>query len=230
MSARVFAYVLLVTAAAVVAGAVAVVFGSRPVDGEELAAFAAVALALQLYSLRMPGSGQIGVSAIATIACAFAVGVPFGMAIAAGAAIVQWIRSRGLFHRAVFDASQWVLATGAAGLVYTLFANGGVGSRMAAALVAGAAYAVVNQTLVCVAIGLSERMSPLAVWDERFRVGRFHYLANGPLALAWAALAATAGVLGIIAFAAVPVLVLLSLRPLVARLRATAVPAPSEAA
>ena len=212
-------YIAAVAAGAAGSALAAVAFDTRAFEPATFAAFAVVTLALQYYSLRVPGSGHIVPSGIAAVACAFALGAPYGMALAAAVGVAQWLRSRGLFHRAVFDVAQLVLATGAAALVYAAVPGDAAAARVGAALLAGVAYTAVNITLVCVAIGLSERVSALAVWNERFRVGRFHYLSNGPLALLWAALATAAGPLGIVLFAAAPLLVLRSLRPLVARLR-----------
>jgi hypothetical protein len=223
VSARVAVYVGGVACAAALALFAAAVLDGGRVETGNVLAFALVTVVLQLYSLRLPGSGRLSVGTIGAVACAFAVGAPWAMAIAAVSGIVLWIRSRGLLHRAIFDVSQFALATGAAAAVYAAGASGGVATEIGAAVLAGIAYAVVNQALVCTAIGLSEGVSPFAVWVERFRVARYHALAIGPVALGWAAAAAVAGPVGIVVFAAVPAALLVTLKPLVARLR----PAPA---
>ena len=222
MTTRVTLFVTAVAAGATVTAAAAVVLVGAAADRGDLVAFALVTLGLQLYAVRVPWSGHISVSAVGTIACIFALGAPWTMAIAAGLAVVQLVRSRGQFHRAVFDASQWVLATGVAAVVYAAVATGDPGWKVVAAALAGAAYMATSNTLLCAVIALSESTSPLAVWNDRFRAACFHYLAYGPLALAWMTVAERTGVTGIVLFAAVPAALLLTLRPVVERLRTSA--------
>jgi len=80
------------------------------------------------------------------------------MAIAGATALAQWLRSRGLAHRALFDTANYVLSAGAAGVVFDALAGSSAGgsARLAAALVAGLAYTVVNHVLLCAAMALSE--------------------------------------------------------------------------
>ncbi len=136
------------------------------------------------------------------------------MAIGVCAALTQYLRSRGLFHGALFDAANFALSAGAAALVYQHLADvshsGGV--RLIAALLAGLAYTAVNHGLLCLAMGLSETRSPVAVWRERFHFARYHFLAFGALAL----LAVTAydevGAASLLALVLPPILLAQSMR------------------
>jgi uncharacterized membrane protein HdeD (DUF308 family) len=188
-------------------------------------AFLAVTVVLQLFALRLPGSrGSIGVSAVGLVAAAIVLGTGPAMAIGVCAALAQYLRSSGIFHRALFDAANFCLAAGAAGLVFEQVADldtsGGV--RLLAALLAGLAYTAVNHGLLCLAMGLSETRSPLAVWQERFHFARYHFLAFGALAMLAASAYNELGAAALLALAIPPVLLAQSIRDRLSRLRVRA--------
>ena len=183
--------------------------------------FLLLTLALQLFSVRVYGGGRIGVSAVGMLATGIALGAPAAMAVALVAAIVQWIRSRGLLHRALFDAAMFTLDVGAASAFYHLLTRLGDETWLhaLAAAAAGVVLALISNTLLCTAIGLDEDVHPLTVWRERFRWARFHYLSFGPLAFAAVRGYDAIGVLGLVAFTLPPGLLLLSVHEYVARTR-----------
>lgn len=184
-------------------------------------AFLSASVLLQLVGLRLPGRGTLGVSAIGLVGAAIALGTGPAIAIGVLTALVQWGRSRGLAHRAVFDAANLALSAGAAGIVFERLASlqdTGI-IHLLAALLAGLAYVAVNLGLLCLAMALSEARSPLGIWRERFHFARYHFLAFGTLGL----LAATAydqlGAAALIAFVLPPILLALSMRDALARFR-----------
>jgi hypothetical protein len=150
----------------------------------ELAGVIALTLALQLLTLRHPGKGAIGFASLGLVLAAIALGAGPAMVVGALVALVQWIRTRGLVHRAVFDAGNLALASGAAGLAYEVVTST-VGAGIAqflAATAAGGVYVAINHALLCLAMGLSESRSPRAVWRERLYWARYYLLASCPLA------------------------------------------------
>jgi hypothetical protein len=151
----------------------------------------ALTLTLQLLSVDVGGKGTVGVSAIGVIVAAIALGAAAAMSIAVVAAVTQWARRRGPLHRAVFDASNFALAAGASAAVYHAATTAGSSllERLAAATAAGAAYALVNNGLLCIAMGLDERRRLAAIWRERFHWALPILLAFGPAAGAVVALA-----------------------------------------
>jgi hypothetical protein len=184
-------------------------------------AFLAATVLLQLFAVRLPGKGSVGVAAVGLVASAIVLGSGPAMAIGVFAALAQWLRSRGFAHRGLFDAANFCLATGAAGLVYehlaALHSSGGV--RLGAALAAGLAYTIVNHGLLCSAMGLYERSSPLAVWRERFHFARLHFLAFGAFASLAASAYAELGAFSLLAFVLPPMLLAQSMRDRLKRLR-----------
>jgi hypothetical protein len=154
--------------------------------GAEIAALLAVTLLAQTWSVRVSSRGSISVSSVGILATGFALGAGPAMLVALAAALAQWIRRRGLLHRAIFDAANFSLSAAIGAGVFRFLAAGGPlrPSEMVAGALAGAAYCLVNTGLLCCAMGLSERLSPLVVWRERFQWATPHYLACGPLAFA----------------------------------------------
>jgi hypothetical protein len=178
----------IAAAAATASGALVAGVASAPEafarQAPELSALFALTLLLQSCSIRVSTRGSISVSSIPLLAAAFAIGPGPAMVIAIAAAVVQWIRRRGLLHRAVFDAANFSLAAGLAAVTFGLLTGGGAidGTDIVAAFLAGGAYCLVNTGLLCMAMSLAEGAAPLAIWRQRFRWATPHYLAAGPLA------------------------------------------------
>jgi hypothetical protein len=187
------------------------------------AAFLALVLFLQLFSIELYGRGSLGVSAIGMLAAGFYLGPGPAAVIAVIAAVVQWTRKRGLLHRALFDAANFSLSTATAAFVFTLMrdASDSTAALLFAANVAGATFAVINNGLLCAAMALSESLPARAVWTERFHWARFHFLAFGPLALAISFAYGELGVIAMLAFAVPPALVAFSIRQYLERTRAS---------
>jgi hypothetical protein len=141
-------------------------------------------LGLQLLSLDLGGNCSVGTAAIGMIAAAAILGAPATMVIAVCVAVEQWLRRRGLAHRALFDASNLALASGSAAVAYEMLtpARPTLASSFAAVAVAGAVYAVVNNGLLCLVMSVAEWRSPKAVWNERFQWASVAFLVLGPLA------------------------------------------------
>ncbi len=209
---------LIAVAVAGASAAVALSAGSiqRSIDhraGSSLA-FLGATILLQLFALRLPGRGSVGVSAVGIVGTSIALGTGPAMAVGVAAALAQWAHARGLAHRALFDAANFALSAGASGLVFHAIAglhdSGFV--RLVGALAAGLAYTVANHAALCLAIAVSECRSPLEIWRERFRWARFHFLAFGALALLAASADAQLGAVALVAFVLPPLLLTISMR------------------
>jgi hypothetical protein len=183
------------------------------------AALLVLTVVLQLFSVKVYGKGSIGMSGIAVLATGFLFGPGAAMIVAVIAALEQWIRRRGLLHRAIFDASNLSLSAGSATGVYVLISQAGGSElvRLAAATAAGFVYTAVNNGLLCVAMATSESKAITTIWRERFHWARFHFLAYGPLALALTIADERLGLPGVVAFALPPILMVVSVREYVAR-------------
>ena len=218
---------VFITVTATIAGVAVALVGPSAVD--EIAAhpiraleFLLLTLALQATSVPVHGSGSISVSAVGILATSFVLGPGAAMTFALVAAVLQWMTARGLLHRAIFDAAQFVLSAGVGAFVYKAgeaFFPSRTG-MIAAAVAAGIVYSTVNHGFLCFAIGLAEGEPKRRVWRERFRWGRLHYLSFGPLAYASAMAYDSIGLPGLVAFALPSALLLLSVRQYLERTRA----------
>jgi putative nucleotidyltransferase with HDIG domain len=220
---RVLVFVTLVAMAAsavlaTLAGEAIRAISERP---QAFLAFLALVVFLQLFSIELYGRGSLGVSATGMLAAGFFLGAGAAATIAVIAALIQWARRRGLFHRAVFDAANFSLSVAAAAAVYTSITDATSTTLVliVAANVAGAAFAAVNNGLLCLAMSLSESLPLRAVWKERFHWARLHFLAFGPLALAIALAYRDLGVVAMLAFALPPALLAFSVKQYLDRTR-----------
>jgi hypothetical protein len=173
------------------------------------AAMLALTLVLQLFSVRVYGRGSVSVSAIGILAAAFLLNAPTAMALAVAAALVQWLRSRGQLYKAIFDAGNFALSAGAAGVTYHTLAGL---SAFVGAVIAGTVYAALNNGLLCLAMSLSESADWRDIWAERFHWARHYFLLFGPLAYAATTAYTVIGIQGLVAFTLPPALMILSVR------------------
>jgi hypothetical protein len=178
-----------------------------------VATLVALTLALQMFSVQVYGRGSVSVSAIGIVASAFLFDTGTSMAIAVLAAVAQWIRSRSELYKAVFDASNFALSGAAASLIFQALGDW----RLPAAVLAGAAYAALNNGLLCLAMSLAEHTPWSTIWFERFHWARFHFALFGPLALAATIAYQEVGTVGLVAFALPPALMILSVRQYLGR-------------
>ena len=177
--------------AVVVAAAAAAVAATLPatVDAvrerpETTGAVLALTLGLQLLTLRLPARGSIGFASLGLVLAGIVLGAGPAMVIGAVAGLAHWARTRGLFHRALFDAGNMALAAGAAAGLYELVRDTTPSgfAEFAAATAASAVYIGINHALLCTAMAVSESRSPRAVWLERFHWARYYFLGFGPVA------------------------------------------------
>jgi putative nucleotidyltransferase with HDIG domain len=206
-------------AASLIVGLTAVLCGSLTLAAPQLVgAFSkqpersvtvlALTLVLQMFAVQVYGRGSVSVSAIGILTGAFLLNTGAAMSIAIIAALAQWLRRRGQLYKAVFDAANFALSAAVASLLFHALPQ----SRLLAALLAGLAYAAINNGLLCLVMSLSEDISWRSIWTERFHWARYHFLLFGPLALAGTIAYEQIGTTGLAAFALPPALMILSVR------------------
>jgi putative nucleotidyltransferase with HDIG domain len=185
----------------------------------ELASFMVLGAVLALVAVPLHGRGSYDYSGTAVLAAGFAFGIGAAIVTALVATFVHYVRRPAKPHRAVFTAATLSLA-GAAGTVPAIGSPGqSFGVRLACAAFGAALYWVVNVGLLSVAMGLTEGRRPLAIWRERFRWMTPYYLVAGPLAVALVDADDHLGSVGLFAFAAPPLFMMLSVRQYLDRTR-----------
>ena len=211
LDVRVSALIAALAASAALAIAVALPAIAHTVSAEprRVAAMLALTLVLQLFSVPVYGRGGVGVSAVGILATAFLLNTGVAMAVAVIAALLHWARRRSELKKAIFDAGNFVLATGAAGMTFDALVGT---SRLLAATLAGCVYGALNIGLICQAMSLAEGIALRVAWRERFHWARYYFLLFGPLALVAETAYELMGVQGLFAFAVPPALMMLSFR------------------
>src|SRR6266511_5573430 len=157
--------VTLVVALAIAAcaGLIAASHGLLTTASEQparVATLVALTLALQMFSVQVYGRGSVSVSAIGIVASAFLFDTGTTMAIAVLAAAAQWLRRRNELYKGVFDVANFAVSAAAAALVFQALDEW----RLPAAVLAGLAYAVVNNGLLCYVMSLAERTPLRTIW------------------------------------------------------------------
>jgi hypothetical protein len=177
-------------------------------------AFAAVTLALQLGTVPIYRRGAIGFAGVGLLAIGFVFGVGATMTTAMIAAAVNLARRRGKLHKALFDAGQLALASGAGTALYAAAGGSALapGPRIVVSVLAGVAFFAVNAGLLSAVMAFSEGRSVLFVWKERFRWMFPYYAGSGFLALAAVVAHDKLGTIGLFAFALPPASMMLSTR------------------
>src|SRR6266576_1538065 len=111
------------SAAAALVFALPTIVHTASADSRCVASMLALTVVLQLFSVPVYGRGSFGVSAIGILAAAFLLNTETAMAVAVVAALLHWARRRTDFDKAIFDAGNLVLATGAAGVTFHALAG-----------------------------------------------------------------------------------------------------------
>jgi putative nucleotidyltransferase with HDIG domain len=183
--------------------------------------FCCLTIALQLVQVEVYNRGATSFASVGLLAMGFVFTVGTSMVLAALLGMVVLVVRRGRLNRGVFDAAQFSLAAGAGVAVFHAVGaeSWSPAARLGPALAAGAAYMLVNVTLLSTAMSLAEGGRPLAVWAERFRWLTPYYLSAGPLALALAVSYEKVGIIGVLAFTLPPAAMMFSIRQYVARTR-----------
>lgn len=208
-----------VTAFAFSAGGFGTALTRHPVA---LGLLALLTLTLQLFAVRLHGPGTSAASGIGILSAGFAFGVGAGMAVAVVAALANWIRRGSEPRKGIFDVANFSISTAAAITLFQFLDTDSAMLTLLAALSVGLVYQAVNIMLLCLVMGLSERRSPARVWNERFRWGILHYSSFGPLAYACLLGYQRLGVIGLLAFAVPPLLIMVSMRQTLERTRRSA--------
>jgi hypothetical protein len=215
---------LIASAASVLAVTAVSAPESLRTNGFGVVALLVATVALQFRSLDIAGKGSIGVSAIAMAMAAVVLGTAVAIAIAVIAAVVQWRRRHGALHRALFDVGNFALASAAAGCTFGAVAGEpALAARtVLAATLAGGAYVVVNNALLCFVMSVDEGRAARKVWNERFRWAVPSLIAFGPIVALAAVAYQQAAPVGIAVVLGMPALLSSGMK---ARVRSVFVPA-----
>jgi HD-GYP domain-containing protein (c-di-GMP phosphodiesterase class II) len=194
---------------------------SHPLD---FAVFLVLTAALMLLAVDIYGKGSISVSGVTLLATGFTFGVGAGILAGIFAAGVHAIRRRSRPHKALFNAATFAVAAGAGAAVYHALPHSRSHSALldlGPAIAGGATFWAVNIGLLTLVMSLSQGRAFRPVWNEHFRWLTLHYLAFGPLAIACTIAYQKVGLVGLLAFALPPALLIVSVQQYIEKTRAS---------
>jgi len=192
---------------------------SNPVD---FTAFLVLTAALMLLAVDIYGKGSISVAGVMYLATGFTFGVGAGVLAGIFAAGVHALRRRSRPHKALFNAAVFATAAGAGAAVFRELPHSlSPIVELLPACAGGAAFWAVNIGLLTLVMAVSQGSSVQKVWNEHFRWLTFHYLAFGPLALACTIAYQKVGIIGLLAFALPPALLIVSVQQYIGKTRAS---------
>jgi hypothetical protein len=167
--------------------------GNWPGEWWEILIWAFLVAIAEKFVITLPRGG-----AVVTVGAAidFAIIVLFGPSIAAWLGLLGALVSSGLarkvpFYKLIFNMGQHVLTLGTAALVFQIsggdISNPGFRRLILPFILCVPAYFFVNNALICLIIGVTDKISPIRVWlvDFRWTIGHDLILAPLGLVVAW---------------------------------------------
>jgi diguanylate cyclase (GGDEF)-like protein/putative nucleotidyltransferase with HDIG domain len=194
------AMVMIVSAGGIAAGLLELVLGSTENIIGLLAVVALVAGGQALALEFEGGSGSISVSAVGALAGVAIFGPHAALPLAIAIAAVAWSWGRSPVYYLLFNIGALTLASLGAAAVFSFTWQDNDVLMIAAGLVAGGVYFVVNTGLTSAAMALEGHDSWRRVWKERFSWLFPHYFAFGTVAAAIALAYSAIGFLGLVIF------------------------------
>ena len=166
-------------------------------------------LAISIFAESIPVDLPIAGSITIGFPIDFVIILVYGPAIAIwitflGEILGELIKRRTTWYKAFFNASQYALSVGVAGLVYQ-FVGGVVGSQdflkyvLPAALCAFT-YCVINSILVAIVISFAQQVKLTMVWRVNIKEMIPSYLAEAPIGFLMAIVYVEVGIFGILLF------------------------------
>ena len=167
--------------------------------------FLAISVFAEFIPVDLPMAGSITIGFPVDFVIILVYGPALAMLITAISAIIsEALEKKTSWYKIIFNASQYALSVGVAGLTYQ-YVGGVVGFQnffkfaLPAALCA-LSYCVVNSTLVTMVISLSQETRITTVWRVNIKEMIPSYLAEAPMGFLMAIVYVEVGIIGILLF------------------------------
>ena len=167
--------------------------------------FLAISVFAEFVPVDLPMAGSITIGFPIDFVIILVYGPALAMLISAISAIIsEALEKKTSWYKIIFNASQYALSVGVAGLTYQ-YVGGVVGFQnffkfaLPAALCA-LSYCVVNSTLVTMVISLSQETRITTVWRVNIKEMIPSYLAEAPMGFLMAIVYVEVGIIGILLF------------------------------
>lgn len=167
--------------------------------------FLAISVFAEFIPVDLPMAGSITIGFPIDFVLILVYGPALAMLISAISAVIsEALEKKISWHKIIFNASQYALSVGIAGIVYR-YVGGVVGFQnffkfaLPAALCA-LSYCLVNSILVTMVISLSQKARITTVWRVNIKEMMPSYIAEAPMAFLMAIVYVEIGIIGILLF------------------------------
>ncbi len=169
-----------------------------------LSFFIIISVLAEFIPVSLPAGGEITIAFPIDFVVILVYGPALAMIVAVFSIIWEVFQKKESWYKTLFNASQYSLATGLAGLVY-IYTGGVIGgpnlfNYIVPAALCALAYCIVNSYLVTIVISLDSGMSITKVYRINIKEVLPSYLAEAPLGFIMAIIYAEVGILGILLF------------------------------
>jgi len=167
--------------------------------------FLAISVFAEFIPVDLPMAGSITIGFPIDFVLILVYGPVLAMLISAISAVIsEVLEKKTSWHKIIFNASQYALSVGVAGLVYQ-FVGGVTGSQnflkyLLPAALCALTYCVINSILVTMVISLSQEIRMSTVWRVNIKEMIPSYLAEAPMGFIMAIVYVEIGILGILLF------------------------------
>ena len=167
--------------------------------------FLAISVFAEFVPVDLPMAGSITIGFPIDFVIILVYGPVLAMLISAISAIIsEALEKKTSWYKIIFNASQYALSVGVAGLTYQ-YVGGVVGFQnffkfALPAVLCALSYCVVNSTLVTMVISLSQETRITTVWRLNIREMIPSYLAEAPIGFIMAIVYVDVGIIGILLF------------------------------
>jgi len=167
--------------------------------------FLVISIFAEFIPVELPKGGHMTIGFPIDFVLILVYGPALAMVIAAlGVIIAETIGKKVSLYKIIFDAAQYALTVGVAGLVYQ-YAGGVIGFQnflkfIFPAALSALTYCFINLTLVTIVIFLDQGSSISTVWRINFKENLSTYLAEAPLGFLMAIIYVQVGMWGILLF------------------------------
>ena len=167
--------------------------------------FLAISVFAEFIPVDLPMAGSITIGFPVDFVIILVYGPALAMLITAISAIIsEALEKKTSWYKIIFNASQYALSVGVAGLTYQ-YVGGVVGFQnffkfALPAVLCALSYCVVNSTLVTMVISLSQETRITTVWRVNIKEMIPSYLAEAPIGFIMAIVYVDVGIIGILLF------------------------------
>jgi putative nucleotidyltransferase with HDIG domain len=166
--------------------------------------FIIVSMLAEFIPVKLPAGGEITIAFPIDFVMILVYGPVLAMIVAVSSIIWEFFKKKDSRYKTLFNAAQYSLAAGLAGMVY-LYTGGVTGEQnfinfIIPAILCALAYCIVNSFLVTVATSFISGMSITKVYRMNIKEVLPSYLAEAPMGFVMAIIYVQIGILGILLF------------------------------